>query len=88
MSEDLRNLECEIMTFERGKKSWVSIACSERRAQDSNEVRRCPECHGRVIVMKAGPASPAHFEHRPRHNGYSHSILFDGHKRANPNPLE
>ena len=35
MTEDKRNLECEIMAFENRQKIWRKVSCSDRIAQDA-----------------------------------------------------
>ena len=80
------NANCEIQTAG----GWKSVSVEDPLALDRNELKRCPECRGRVVVMKDGKtaSSPAHYEHRPAHPGCSHSFTFDGTKRPHPNPLD
>lgn len=48
--------------------------------------RRCPECHGKIKTMRAGPGNKprAHPEHFKRHKGCSLGDCFDGTPTLHP----
>jgi hypothetical protein len=80
-----KNSHCEV---QRGDGRWESISVEEAKALGSLEIKRCPQCHGRVSAHKAGGKTPAHFEHLPKHNGCRLSHRFDGNVRPHPFPIE
>ena len=50
--------------------------------------KRCPECHGRVIAIRAGSdGTVAHFEHWERHTGCRLGDCFDGKSTRHPKTL-
>lgn len=83
--EELSNSYCEARLEGR----WKKILVSEARMH-MNLLVRCVECHGNVVLMKAGPGGipRAHAEHRPAHRGCSLAQKFDGQKRSNPNAVK
>jgi hypothetical protein len=83
--EELSNSYCEAWLEGR----WKKILVSEARMHMDLLVR-CVECHGNVVLMKAGPGGipRAHAEHRPAHRGCSLAQKFDGQRRPNPNAVK
>lgn len=83
--EDLTNSYCEAWIEGR----WKKILVSEARMH-MNLLVRCVECHGNVVLMKAGPGGipRAHAEHRPAHRGCSLAQKFDGQRRSNLNAVK
>ena len=51
---------------------------------------RCLECHGPIVLMRAGrnTTTRAHAEHRPGHSGCSIGHYFDGIRTPHPNQIE
>lgn len=68
---------------------WEPISVQDVLGLGRQEVKRCPECHGRVKAVKAGPngVPAAHFEHFNRHKGCSLGDCFDGTRRLHSTPL-
>lgn len=79
-----RNSQCEIQSGQ----GWRLVSVEDAIALDPKELKRCPKCHGRVRVEKAGGKTPAHYEHTPKHDGCPHSFRFDGIERPHPSPVE
>jgi len=79
-----KNSMCEIQVG--GK--WEPTSVEDPLAINPKELKRCPECKGRVVVMRDGkaPSSPAHYEHRPKHDGCSHSHGFKPTIGRSPHP--
>ncbi len=77
--------ECEVKL----KGEWTSRPVGEVRLL-GDVPRRCKECHGPIVLMKAGPngVPRAHAEHRPRNVGCSLGHYFDGNRRPSPYPVE
>jgi hypothetical protein len=67
---------------------WTRVAVAQARLYHKPLVR-CIECHGPVVLMKAGRnnTSRAHAEHRPGHPGCSIGHYFDGVRRGHPTPV-
>jgi hypothetical protein len=68
---------------------WQRILVSEARLHCKPLVR-CIECHGAVVLMKAGPRGipRAHAEHRPGHEGCSLGHYYQGVSFPHPNPVQ
>jgi hypothetical protein len=83
--EEPSNSYCEAWLEE----GWKKILVSEARMHMDLLVR-CVECHGNVVLMKAGPGGipRAHAEHRPAHKGCFLAQKFDGQKSPNPNAVK
>jgi hypothetical protein len=78
-----RTDECEIKL----NGDWQAVGITAALDKYRGELMRCPECHGRVRVHKAGTTGQrAHFEHRTAHNGCSRSRTFSGHRAFHPEP--
>lgn len=76
------NFACEV----KRAGVWVRISIQDALEMDSVQLKRCPECHGRVRAHKDGKDGPpqAHFEHFDAHAGCSKSVKFKGVKSAHP----
>lgn len=68
---------------------WQQILVSEARMHYKPLVR-CIECHGAVVLMKAGPGGipRAHAEHRPGHEGCSLGHYYKGVSFPHPYPIQ
>lgn len=77
--------ECEI----RLNGEWKKVTVEEAR-EHGNVARRCFECYGPIVLMRAGPngVPRAHAEHRPGHKGCSLGHYFDGTKAISPYRVE
>jgi hypothetical protein len=77
--------ECEIKV----EGQWQRIEIAAALAMDAGALMRCPECHGRVRVHKAGTTGQrAHFEHYTAHGGCSKSRTFSGHRSDHSDALQ
>lgn len=76
--------ECEIKLAGE----WKKVSVEEAR-EHGNVPRRCKQCHGPIVLMRAGPngVPRAHAEHRPRNDGCPLSYRFDGNFRMSPYPV-
>jgi hypothetical protein len=85
-SDDLSFSEtgCEVRV--QGK--WTLIELSQALKLDPVRIKRCPECHGQVRLVKAGRGKAAYFEHYERHPGCSSGDWFDGLRRPHPKALK
>jgi hypothetical protein len=84
-SEMNRNAKCEIK--ENG--GWQLVAVNEALELDAAQLKRCPTCHGRVRLHPKGGGTPAHFEHREKHEGCPQCHRYDGGKvRLHPHRLD
>ena len=78
------NDECEFKV--RGEWQRNDIAAALKMA--AGELKRCPECHGRVRAHKAGTTGQrAHFEHLRAHAGCSLKPGFSGRRSLHPEAL-
>lgn len=79
------NSYCEAWLGDR----WQKILVSEARMHYKPLVR-CIECHGAVVLMKAGPGGipRAHAEHRPGHEGCSLGHYYKRVSFPHPNPVQ
>ena len=89
MAEDFHDLSfsetgCEVRVLGR----WTLLELSQALKLDPVRIKRCPECHGQVRVVKAGRSTAAHFEHYERHPGCASGDCFDGTRRRHPKALE
>lgn len=68
---------------------WRRVLVAEVCMHNSLLVR-CIECHGKVVLMKAGANNTprAHAEHRPSHLGCSLGHYFNGVRSPHPEPVE
>ena len=68
--------------------AWVVVPI-ETAIAHPELTRRCPECHGKVKAMRAGPENKprAHPEHYSRHKGCSLGDCFDGKNTLHSNPV-
>ena len=74
---------CEI----RVQGQWTLVELPRALKLDAIRIKRCPECHGQVRIVKAGRAEAAHFEHYERHPGCSLGDGFDGTRRKHPKAM-
>jgi hypothetical protein len=83
--EDLSFSEtaCEV----RVRGGWTLVELSQALKLDSVRIKRCPECHGQVRLVKASRGVAAHFEHYEPHPGCESGDCFDGLRRPHPKVL-
>ena len=67
---------------------WTLVELSQASKLDPVRIKRCPECHGQVRLIKAGRRAAAHFEHYERHPGCASGDCFDGARRPHPKALK
>jgi uncharacterized protein with PIN domain len=80
-----RNSKCEVKQNGR----WQLVSVNEGLELDAAEPKRCPTCHGRVRLHHKGGVTPAHFEHREKHEGCPQCHRYDGGKvRLHPHRLD
>lgn len=78
--------ECEIKIGGR----WTVVAIDDALQSYRDELKRCPECHGRVRAHKAGTTDQrAHFEHMNANPGCSTKpSTFNGHRARHPHAID
>ncbi len=82
-----KSAHCEVKRNRAEETAWKSISIGDAMELYRRDLKRCPACHGMVVLRAAGGKTPAHFEHRVKHDGCPLSHQFDGHPRLHPHPL-
>lgn len=70
--------------------AWRAISLDEAAADHASAIKRCPACHGRVVVTAAysGPNVRRSLSHRKAHNGCPLiARLYSGFAAPHPQPL-
>jgi uncharacterized protein YlaI len=88
MAEEFEDLSfsetgCEV----RVQGEWALVELSQALKLDPVRIKRCPECHGQVRLIKASRSAAAHFEHYEPHTGCASGDCFDGLRRPHPKAL-
>lgn len=77
--------ECEIKIAGR----WTIVDIEDALRSYGDEIKRCPECHGRMRAHNAGTTDQrAHFEHYVRHKGCSLKSGFSGRRERHPHAID
>jgi hypothetical protein len=78
--------ECEIKIGG----DWTVVGIDDALRSYGDEIKRCPECHGRVRAHKAGTTDQrAHFEHMVANPGCTLKAgTFSGRRARHPHAID
>lgn len=82
--DDVDKTVCEIRVLE----GWQPISLELALRLGPSRKLRCPICHGRVRVVRAGRDGAAHLEHVVHHRGCHLEEDFDGNPRPHPKAIK
>jgi hypothetical protein len=80
---------CETICELKIRDGWQPITLEEALRLNTNRIKRCPVCRGRVRAYQAAKNGiAAHFEHFQPHSGCYLIDTFDGNPRLHPRALK